>query len=92
MFSATSRRAIAALEAHVRGFPLATEPDHVNILAELYMETQAYAKATDLMQKYEKLSCERDGLPIDLQVPPFPFKRCTSSEGNVHRSQLGELR
>ena len=62
-----SDKAIAVLEAFLRQYPLETEPTHVNILAELYMEEKQFQKAVQLIQRSSEHVC-KTGLPIDLQV------------------------
>lgn len=61
------QKAITVLEAHLRKYPLATDPTHVNILAELYMDSQQHQKAVQLIQRAAEHVC-KSGLPIDLQV------------------------
>ena len=44
-----------------------TEPSHVNVLAELYMDAEEYGKAVQLVERAADHICKQ-GLPIDLQV------------------------
>lgn len=64
-------KAIQVLEAFIRAHPLETDPTHVNILAELYMDGKHYRKAEQLISRVADQIC-KEGLPIDLQVP-FSF-------------------
>lgn len=60
-------KAVETLEGFLRQHPLATEPTHINILAELYMEGKDYKRASQLIERASSHVC-KDGLPIDLQV------------------------
>ena len=60
-------KAIEVLEIFIRKHPLETDPTHVNILAELYIDSKQYRKAVQLIERVADQIC-KEGLPIDLQV------------------------
>ena len=63
-------KAIEVLEVFIRNHPLETDPTHVNILAELYMDGKQYGKGMQLIERVADQICQ-DGLPIDLQAMSY---------------------
>ena len=68
-------KACQALEAHVTEFPMATKATHINILAELYMDSKEFSKAADLIERTAALTSAGGGPLIDLQVLFLPLGR-----------------
>lgn len=80
-------KACEALEEHVLKFPLSIAATHINILAELYMESKDYQKAADLIQKNMHLVTTESEPLIDLQVrKPHSFNTNLRSLFNVMKS------
>jgi tetratricopeptide (TPR) repeat protein len=62
-------KAINVVASHIRTYPLASDPTHVNILAELYMEKKLHRAALNLItEETAALPGLAGALPVDLQV------------------------
>lgn len=57
-----------ALQTHLHSYPTAVDLELINILAELYMNTEEWSLAVDNIQYANAQLCGPTGLPIDLQV------------------------
>ena len=80
-------KAIKVLEQFIGKHPLVTEPSHVNVLAELYMDAEEYGKAVQLVERAADHICKQ-GLPIDLQVYHRSNKLPTALGGLQFRQKL----
>ena len=60
------------LQNHMHDYPTAVDLTHINILAELYMESAECGLAVDNVQYADAQLCGPAGLPIELQVECVP--------------------
>ena len=56
------------LQNHLHDYPTAVDLTHINILAELYMESGDWELAVENIQYADAQLCGPAGLPLELQV------------------------